>query len=184
MELVGAENERDGDNRLNALSEEIARIRRAGEPPKPAPPQPTDLEGLAQAEVSKVLASGETLVAEGLAFFGPSEDAPVLVLILTTLIAPIAGLLGLATRRHWWIVLTNKRFMVFRLFEAQATFPDSGMALQHSVALPHLVINKTKKGRLSVQLHVVVDGESYRFRFPSKSAGGEAIINRIAAATA
>jgi hypothetical protein len=49
------------------------------------------------------------------------------------------GLLGLAMARHWWVVATDQRLLVFRLFEEQPTLPDSGMALErsaHSRAAP------------------------------------------------
>ncbi len=138
----------DPDERLQALSEEIARVRRAAEPAQPPERQPSDLERLVAREVTKVLAPTEIVVASDLGYFGRSDDAALVVFLLTVFIGPLAGLLGFAAARHWWVVLTDRRLLVFRLFEAQASFPDSGMALERSAAVPEVTIEKARIGRL------------------------------------
>lgn len=171
VRMVAVARDNDPDERLQALSEEIARVRRAAEPAQPPERQPSDLERLVAREVTKVLAPTEIVVASDLGYFGRSDDAALVVFLLTVFIGPLAGLLGFAAARHWWVVLTDRRLLVFRLFEAQASFPDSGMALERSAAVPEVTIEKARIGRLGTYVYVRLGGERYRFRFPARSPG-------------
>jgi hypothetical protein len=174
--------EPDGGNddaRLRAVSEEIVKARQTSARPKLPSSPPSDLDRLAAAEVPKVLRAGETVVAQGLGYFGRDNDAGVLVLMLTAWLGPIAGALGLLAGRHWWVALTSERLLVFRMFEAQATFPDSGMVLERSEERTAVSLDKAKLGVFGSYLYARLGGEPYRFRFPRTDAAGKVIVSTL-----